>query len=206
MTQLNTSRQQQILTLLLHQEHGLSIDELASRLEISRNAVKQHLNGLEKQQLVQEAALTSTGGRPARNYTLTEQGRNQFPKQYSWFCGLLLDELFSELSTVERERLMRNMGLKLAASLAAQFAGKSEGERSSALIELMRALGYHAMLEAEAGGANIKAANCVYHELAQRYPEICHFDQALIETLLERKVEQTACMAKQDCNCRFKLL
>lgn len=206
MTQPNSSRQQQILTLLLHTEAGLSIEELSLTLDISRNAIKQHLNGLEKQQLIQEAALTSTGGRPARNYTLTELGRNQFPKQYSWFSSLLLEEFFNRLETPERERLMRNLGSKLAASLVSQFDGKSAEDRTAALIELMQNLGYHATLESEAGLVNIKAANCVYHDLAQQYPEICHFDQALIENLLGRQVEQTACMAKQDCNCRFKLL
>lgn len=202
----SSSRQHQILTLLLHEEAGLSIEELSSLLDISRNAIKQHLNGLEKQQLVQEAALTSTGGRPARKYTLTDLGRDQFPKQYSWFSQLLLGEIFNELTIPERERLMRNMGLKLATSLAPQFAGKSDEARAAALIELMQNLGYQAMLESEAGLFSIKAANCVYHDLAQQYPEICQFDQALIEGVLERKIEQTACMAKQDCNCRFKLL
>ena len=95
----NGSRQQQILTLLLNTPDGLSIDEMAFKLNISRNAVKQHLVILEKQQLVREAALTSTGGRPARSYTLTEKGINSFPKQYAWFCNLLLNDLAAEMSS-----------------------------------------------------------------------------------------------------------
>lgn len=206
MTQSNTSRQQQILNLLLNHESGLSIDDMALQLGISRNAVKQHLTGLEAQQLVRQAALTSTGGRPARNYTLSEQGRNQFPKQYSWFCSLVLEGVFTDMPTPEREQLMHKMGLKLATSLAPKFAGKSPEAKLEILLELMQSLGYHASFDASESNGWIKAANCVYHDLAQQYPEICRFDQALIETLLGRKVEQTDCMAKQDCSCRFKLL
>lgn len=183
----------------------MSIDELAAKLEISRNAVKQHLVVLEKQQLVKEAALNSTGGRPARSYTLTEGGVNRFPKQYAWFCNLMLSDLAAELSTEALEKMMWNMGVKLAQSLAPQFSQKNEEQKLAALVELMQGLGYHAELERQDGRTSIKAVNCVYHDLAQQHPEICMFDQALIATLLEKPIQQTSCMAKKDCDCRFNI-
>ncbi|NJA07625.1 HTH domain-containing protein [Methylococcaceae bacterium WWC4] len=198
------SRQEQILTLLLDAPSGLCIDELAAALGISRNAVKQHLAGLEKDQLIREAAWNSTGGRPSRSYGLTEAGRNRLPKQYAWFSTLLLDQLRNELGEAGLRRLMWRTGENLAETLAPRFAGKSLAERTAALVELMQSLGYHANLEDDTG--QIRAINCVYHDMAQRHPELCEFDRALIATLLERPIEQTACMAKQDCTCRFKCL
>ncbi|MEQ1601537.1 MAG: HTH domain-containing protein [Methylophilaceae bacterium] len=200
-----SSRQEQILTLLLNAEAGMSIDEIAAQLEISRNAVNQHLVTLEKQQLVQEAALSSTGGRPARSYTLTEQGVNHFPKQYAWFCNLLLSEFASELSTEALQQKMWNLGVKLADSLAPQFGHKEPAQKLAALVELMQSLGYQAQLEQLDDQQCIKAVNCVYHDLAQKHPEICQFDQALISTLLNKPIQQTACMAKKDCACRFNI-
>ena len=198
-------RQDQILTLLLNSSAGMSIDEIAAQLDISRNAVKQHLVGLEKQLLVQEAALNSTGGRPARSYTLTEKGINHFPKQYAWFCSLLLSELAGELSPEQLENKMWQMGFKLANSLAPQFSQQSTQQKLTALVDLMQSLGYHAELEQIEEQFTIKALNCVYHDLAQQHPELCQFDQALIATLLEQPIQQTQCMAKQDCACRFKV-
>lgn len=199
------SRQVQILTLLLNSMTGMSIDEMAAKLDISRNAVKQHLVVLEKEQLVREADLTSTGGRPARNYTLTELGINRFPKQYAWFCNLLLSDLAAEMNSEALEKMMWNMGVKLAHSLAPQFSQKDPEQKLATLVELMQSLGYHAELEEVEGQISIKAVNCVYHDLAQQHPELCHFDQALITTLLEKPIEQMTCMAKKDCDCRFKL-
>ena len=198
------SRQEQILTLLLNASEGMSIDEIAGKLTISRTAVKQHLVGLEKQQFIREAALNSTGGRPARNYALTELGRNRFPKQYAWFCNLLLEELAAEMDTAALEGLMWRLGGKLGDSLRPQFAGKDSAEKLAALVDLMQKLGYHAEIEAQEAEPSIKAVNCVFHDLAQKHPEICHFDQALISTLLDKPIQQTACMARQDCACRFK--
>lgn len=200
-----SSRQEQMMTLLLNSPEGMSIDEMAFKLNISRNAVKQHLVGLEKQQLVKEAALTSTGGRPARSYALTEQGVNCFPKQYAWFCNLLLSNLAAEMNAEALEKMMWNMGVKLAESLAPQFSHKNPQQKLEALIELMQSLGYHAELEQREGGPGIKAVNCVYHDLAQQHPALCHFDRALIATLLEQPVEQTSCMAKKDCACCFNI-
>jgi predicted ArsR family transcriptional regulator len=73
------------------------------------------------------------------------------------------------------------------------------------LVALMQSLGYHAELDSDQGLPSIKAVNCVYHDLAQQHPSLCLFDQALISTLLEQPIEQTECMAKQDCVCRFNL-
>ncbi len=200
------SRQDQILTLLLNASSGMSIDEMAAKLEISRNALKQHLVVLEKQQWVKEAALNSTGGRPARSYILTEQGINRFPKQYAWFCHLLIDELAAEMDSQALEAMMWKLGVKLGKSLLPQFAHLDAPQKMAALVELMQSLGYHAALESADGQPGIKAVNCVYHDLAQQHPEICHFDQALITTLLNKPIQQTACMAKQDCACCFKAL
>ncbi|OAI06391.1 transcriptional regulator [Methylomonas methanica] len=205
MVKLTGSRQEQILKLLLSSTAGMSIDELAARLEISRNAVKQHLTGLEKDQLVREAALNSTGGRPSRNYTLTEQGRNRLPKQYPWFCNLLLGELKEELGEKALRQMLWRMGVNLAQSLAPQFSGKDPVQKQSALVELMQSLGYHAEMDTEQVQPTIKAVNCVYHDLAQQYPELCEFDRALMSTLLDKPIEQTACMALQDCACKFKI-
>lgn len=199
------SRQEQILTLLLNTPEGMSIDEMAFSLNISRNAVKQHLVVLEKQQLVKEGALNSTGGRPARSYSLTEKGINSFPKQYAWFCNLLLDSLAAEMGKEALERMMWDMGVKLAHSFTPQFANKSVQQKLEMLVELMQSLGYHAEIEQADGVPCIKAVNCVYHDLAQKRPELCRFDQALIATLLGSPINQLSCMAKQDCHCRFRL-
>lgn len=201
------SRQQQIMALLLNAKAGLSVDEIGQHLDISRTAVNQHLAALEKQQLIQEADLNvNTGGRPARIYVLTPQGLNHFPKQYAWFCNLLLSELAMEMGTEAMETLMWKMGVKLAKSLASQFSDKDPKQKLMTLVELMQDLGYQAELDDQDGQPNIKASNCVYHDLARQHPALCLFDKALIGTLLGTPVIQTACMVKDDCVCAFRLM
>ncbi|WP_031435560.1 helix-turn-helix transcriptional regulator [Methylomarinum vadi] len=197
------SRQEQILTLLLSTKSGLSIDAMAEKLAISRNAVQQHLSGLESQSLIQATYLNSTGGRPARNYVLTEKGINHFTKQYSWFCNLVLEEMKHEMGSEAFSAFMQRLGRKIAASLEGQFFGQNANEKAQTLTAIMHKLGYQADIEQQGDTVTISAINCVFHDLAQQHTELCEFDRALIGHLLDNPVEQVECMAKDGCSCRF---
>jgi predicted ArsR family transcriptional regulator len=71
----------------------------------------------------------------------------------------------------------------------------------------MADLGFHVQLETDLdkGEMAIEARNCIYHELAQKYHEICAFDVAFISSLLDKEIEHTSCMAKGACHCHFKI-
>lgn len=195
------NRQDQILQLLLNTKNGLSIDAMANDLKISRNALKQHLVVLEGSQLVQKHVLTTTGGRPAQSYVLTEKGINRFPKQYAWFCNLLLADLKTEMGEAPFKNYMAKLGVNLAKSLKAKV--QDQPDKMVALVEIMQSLGYQAQIDLSAPTPTILAFNCVYHDMAQHYPELCTFDNALMSTLLEKPIVQDECMAKQGCVCRF---
>jgi predicted ArsR family transcriptional regulator len=74
--------QRDLLYALLHQPAGMSIDDLAQALAITRTAVRQHLAALERDGLVQRGATRPTGRRPEQLHQLTEQARELFPRQY----------------------------------------------------------------------------------------------------------------------------
>ena len=57
-------RQQQLLTLLLQNKEGLSVEDLSKGLGITDNAVRQHLTTLERDGMVAKGETQSTGGRP----------------------------------------------------------------------------------------------------------------------------------------------
>lgn len=92
-------RQREILDLLLKNRAGLSIDEIANTLNISRNAIQQHLSSLDKDKYIQTGDLKKTAGRPVRTFILAEKGLNFFPKQYAWFSELILEDMKKEQGT-----------------------------------------------------------------------------------------------------------
>jgi len=200
-------RQREILDLLLKNRAGLSIDEIASTLNISRNAVQQHLSNLEKDVFIQKGELKKTAGRPVRTFILTETGLNFFPKQYAWFSELILSDLKQEMGNEAFTAYLKKIGLSLSQKLLARFEGKSTQARIDELMTIMDELGYQttAIKDNSTADLYIDACNCIYHDLAQEHIEICELDKALISTLLNKDIEQVSCMAKGEHICRFKI-
>ncbi len=50
----------------------------------------------------------------------------------------------------------------------------------------------------------IEASNCVFHTLAQRYPEVCYFDLAMMSEVVGCDVVHDECMVRGGHVCRFK--
>ncbi len=204
-TQKISSRQHQILEHLLENRNGLSVDELAKVLDISRTGVQQHFVVLERDGYIKKSMLNKTAGRPVTIYVITDKGNNYFPKQYAWFSELILSDLQQEIGPERFKAYMQKLGGKLADTLRGKFAGKNLNERVTELSIIMTELGFQVQVDMEAESPNIQACNCIYHDLAQKHHELCEFDLALMSSLLDKEVEQLSCMAKGDCNCSFRI-
>lgn len=207
MLQKISPRQHHILEKLLENRNGLSIDDLAAALDISRTAVQQHFLALEKDGYIKKNTLHKTAGRPVSIYGITDKGINYFPKQYAWFSELILSDLQDEISPERFTGYMQRLGVKLADKLRSQFEGKELDERINELVLIMTDLGFQvkADVEPETGKQILQAQNCIYHDLAEKHQAICEFDLALMSSLLEKEVKQLSCMAKGDCACLFRI-
>lgn len=208
MTEKVRPRQQQILKLLLEHKAGLSIDEIATALAISRNAVQQHFSVLERDGYIQAGVLNKTAGRPVRSFVLTEAGINSFPKQYAWFSELVLTDLKNEMGSEAFQRYLHKLGSNLSQSLLPQFEGKETEERIEALVKVMDGLGFNARNMTDSGSNEraIEAYNCIYHDLAQKHEELCEFDRTLMSSLLDKNIDHVECMVKGGAVCRFKII
>lgn len=200
-------RQKRLLKLLRGSKHGLSVDELSKGLEITRNAVRQHLVSLEAAGLVTIGTTRpSGGGRPQQLYILTELAKEMSPRQYSWLAQLVV-------ASIQREGA-ENMGKRMneiGAGVARQIRGlypdlTTHQEKVEKLAEIMDQLGYNARNATLPGGqAVIEADNCVFHTMAKKDSEICHLDMGLMETFSDSTVEHDECMVRGGNICRFRL-
>jgi predicted ArsR family transcriptional regulator len=201
-------RQKQLLKLLRASKLGLSVDELSKGLEITRNAVRQHLASLEAAGLVTLGPTRpSGGGRPQQLYILTELGKEMSPRQYSWLAQLVVASVRREEGMENMSKRMNEIGANVAQQIRSQYPDlTTHQEKVEKLAEVMDQLAYHARNATLPGGeAVIEADNCVFHTMAKKDLEICHLDRGLMETFTDSKVEQNECMARGGNVCRFKL-
>lgn len=206
MTEPFGERRRLLLRHLLRHKTGASIDEIALAIGVTRTAVRQHLASLIQEGLVIAGGARPSGGRPQRLFVLTAEGRESFPRRYSWFAQLLIEAIANEHGRVGlRLRLAR-----LASAVVAQLRHASPGlanrrQKVEKLAEVMDELGYDARTGQNIAGApTIEADNCIFHELAMKNPEVCQFDLALLSGFSDSKVELTECMARSGHVCRFR--
>lgn len=201
-------RQKQLIKLLRANKSGLSVDELSKGLEITRNAVRQHLASLEAAGLVAAGSTRpSGGGRPQQLYILTELGKEMSPRQYSWLAQLVVASVRREVGVEDMGKRMSAIGANVAQQIRSQYPGLTTyEEKVEKLAEVMDQLGYNARNAMLPGGeAVIEADNCVFHTMAKKDLEICHLDRGLMEAFTDSQVEQNECMARGGNVCRFKL-
>lgn len=196
-------RQQQLLKFLLATKAGLTVEGLSQQLNISRNAVRQHLASLELEGLVSKGGTHPTGGRPEQLYELTAKGHELFPRKYSWFSELLIESLLEETNPEQLRQRFIEMGKRVGAQLPGMAGGPAE--RIKQMTSVMRDLGYESTTREGSTDAwpSIEATNCVFHHLASRFPDVCQFDLALLEQAVQRPVVHEDCMVKGGSACRF---
>jgi len=206
MAEVFGERRKQLLRHLLRNKSGATIDELARAIGVTRTAVRQHLAALMRDGLVAGAAVRPTGGRPERLFVLTDAGKEEFPRRYSWFAQLLIEAMTKEHGVAGLRTRLGRIAAAVVTQLQQRMPVKdSRRQKVEQLSSLMDELGYDARTAKDIGGApTIEADNCVFHELAMKNPEICHFDLALLSGFTGSKVQLQECMSRGGHVCRFR--
>jgi DeoR family suf operon transcriptional repressor len=199
--------QHRLLTQLLDCKSGLTIDELAARLDITRTAVKQHISALESSGDIAQSSARKTGGRPGRVYVLTDVGVENFPKKYSWFSRVLFEKLRGQIGADQFAQYMYELGVEMSASAIPRLLGKTRPERVSEILKIMNETGFLAYAVGPAQGdtlPRIECKNCVYHDMSKEFTEVCRFDIGFISGLMGADVEHEECMQRGGQCCRFR--
>ena len=190
--------QRRLMEALLHAPEGVSVDGLTKILSITANAVRQHLASLEKERYVARTGELRSTGRPQHLYSLTERGREAFPRQYRQLAEGLIEQVGATIGEDALRTVMRRMGKATSAQL--QQGGKAASVAQTA--SAMKLQGYDAAVDPD-NPNQIVAHNCVFHRLAEKFPSVCDYDLALMSSATGKKVDHLECMVRGGSSCRF---
>src|SRR4051812_8730020 len=114
-----------------------TVEELASALELTDNAVRLHLSTLERDGIVVPRGVRREGtvGKPATEYEIALEAELDFSDAYIPFLKSLLTTLGRKLSPAELKSVMREAGKTLAGS--AEAKGGDVGERTRRASQLL---------------------------------------------------------------------
>ena len=193
--------QRRLLKVLLHTPDGASVEHLTRELGITHNAVRTHLAALQRDGAVERLGQKRTGGRPVHLFALTPAGRETFPRRYREIAESLIATVERTLGHGALDKVMRRMGTEAGHHWVPPGRPKASVAEVAAA---MKQLGYEARVSVTgASEEEIVARNCVFHELAAKYPAVCQFDLAFLEATIGRTVEHRECMLREGRVCRF---
>ncbi|HEU4631749.1 MAG TPA: helix-turn-helix domain-containing protein [Gemmatimonadaceae bacterium] len=160
-----------------------TVDELASAIGMTDNAVRSHLTTLERDGLVrQDGVRRGPGaGKPAVLYEVHPEAEPLFSRAYPPVLTALLDAVVDELPTARVEALMRDVGRRLADGAGSPPAdGAALEERVRAAAALLTALGGEVDVVHEDGVPTIRGCGCPLSVAVARRPELCRAVETLV--------------------------
>ena len=196
------SRRQTILAFLKTRGHA-SLGEVASHLEVSKQAALRHLEALEADGLATVApADDHRRGRPENVYTLTAAAAEHFPNQHRELAG----ELVEFLSEEQLQRFFERRAARLEAEYAPRLAGLDFEARVRELAKLATEHGHMAeVVELPEGGLAIRHCNCPIQDVAVRTGLACQNEQQMYERLLGTPVSRSTWMREADRDCTYEI-
>lgn len=189
---------------LLRRRSALSIGDMAESLQVTATAVRQRLNRLMGQGLVQRSVLRAGRGRPSHRYELTLLGRRQAGSNFTDLAMVLWQEL-REVKDVELRRgLLERVCKRMAERYVGQVQGETTDERMESLARLFRQRRVPVELEQRNGLPVLNARACPYPDLAEQDRSICSLERMLFSELVGESLRLSECRLDGDTCCRFE--
>jgi predicted ArsR family transcriptional regulator len=190
--------------------HGsATIGQLAERLGISDEAVRQHVLYLENQGWIAGQAQRSEparAGRPVVHYSLTESGDHLFPKRYDQLSVVLIDTLVGSYGIAALEQALSAITDSQVREWEIRLAGKSLEKR----IEMLRGFYFEddpfASVEKLNGELVLVERNCPFQKVAMERPQLCSTTVSTLTRLLGVRVERRQRFQNGDGRCTFHIL
>ncbi|WP_031311675.1 helix-turn-helix transcriptional regulator [Alkalihalophilus marmarensis] len=195
----NTNSTRQVILVMLKKSQQLTVSEIAEQLEITEMAVRRHLQGLEKEGLIESRLERQPMGRPTHKYSLTLKGEESFPRNYGNLSLEFLQDLEQLSGTEMIEKLFEQRRERLLDKYSTAVTGSFE-ERVETLARIQNESGYMVEVEKQDDGTyRFVEYNCPIAQVATAYPVACNCEQKLFKSLLDTdEIEREECMAKMD--------
>ncbi|MCE9552141.1 MAG: MarR family transcriptional regulator [Planctomycetes bacterium] len=195
---------------LLRRGGELRIGQLASGMGVTATAVRQRLNRLMRQGLIERTAVREEDspagrGRPCYRYRLTERGQRLAGDNF----GDLAAAMWKEIRAVKDVEVRRGLLDRLATTMAAMYqphvSGETAGERMESVSQLLKGRGIPFSVERSGTLPVLVAEACPYPGLPEQDRSLCAMERMLFSKLVAQDVRLTGCRLDGANCCTFEM-
>jgi predicted ArsR family transcriptional regulator len=190
--------------ILLLRSAGRTVNDLAAAVGLSDNAVRTHLDRLERDGLVHATGTRPGVRKPNITYGLTPEADHLFPKMYGPALRQLLDVLAERLPAKKLDEIIRAAGTRMAAEHRSAIKAKKLQDRVAEAIAVLTEGGGACESEKVDGMLIVRCYDCPLTLAAVGHPEICRLLETMLAELLGVFVKQR-CEAAPSPQCCFEI-
>jgi len=194
----------QIVTLLRTDDR--TVDELASELELTDNAVRSQLAALERDGLVEQSGVQRGVSKPAHLYRLTRDAGQLFGHADGPMLRHLLDAMVDRLSPVDVAEVLDDTGQRVASAFPSPRGSLEERVEQS--VALLGDMGGLAESEASENGYFIRGFSCPLAAAGTGHSAVCQLAASFISAYIDAPV-RPCCVASDPSappRCCFEVL
>jgi predicted ArsR family transcriptional regulator len=194
-----------IVALLQHGE--LTVDDIASQMGVTANAIRAQLTSMERDGLVRRAGKRTGTTRPSHVFQLTPEVEQLLSRAYVPLLTHLLHVVTTRQTPAEVKKLMREAGKAFAAELKAEKRSASGplSSRVQAASELLnQELGAVTHVVKGNGGFTIRGGGCPLSALTGKHRAACLAIESLVQELVEATTRE-CCDRSGRPRCCFEI-
>jgi predicted ArsR family transcriptional regulator len=177
---LSGTTKQKIMEILL--EGPRSLGEITDKLQIQKSAVRIHLESLQSEKAVESRFKIERLGRPRKIYSLTENGRELFPRRYDLILSLILKKITETNGKEQTRKIIESIADDIATNIRYEIKknGNSNLDSFEESLKIFNSasneMGFASSITKERDGKySVLSKNCILHKVALRHQDIiCH--------------------------------
>jgi predicted ArsR family transcriptional regulator len=182
-----------------------TVEELAGELGVTDNAVRAHLQLLER-----EGVVSATGsrqgpgaGKPATTYEISSGGESALSGAYAPVLAALLQTLAERTSAEELDALLREVGRRIGPPKPDK--GTLDA-RVRAAAALLASLGSELDVERTPDGYLLRGFACPLAAAVRGQPSACHAVEELVGAVVGNVTVEEHCDRSSRPRCRFAVI
>ena len=190
---------------LLRRRGRMTVRSLVREYGVTATAVRQRLNRLMREGLVQRSQQREGRGRPHHSYSLTERAHAMLGQNYANLAQALWQELKRFEERAVGMKVLRRTAERLAEGYRRQIPGQDMRERLGDLRNLLSEQGIDVEVDETGALPVLRQHSCPYHELAELDRTICDIETRMFRKALDCEVQLCQCRLDGHCCCEFEV-
>jgi len=190
--------------LALLRRGSRTIDELASALGVTDNAIRIHIAALERDGIVRQRGVRPTGGKPAYSYEVLPEAERLFTKAYIPVLTQLVAALEERMTPAELEDLLKDVGRRLAAARG-PVSGDLRARMEAAATVLTELGGVVDVVEGQDGTLALRGFSCPLADAVRAHPATCRAAESLVASVAGATIRER-CDKGDRPQCCFEVM